>query len=286
MIKTAVSSYSFSKAVAAGRLTEFDCVAKAAEMGFEGVEFSGLSPRAGESKTEYARALKAEAARCGIPIVNYCTTADFLKNDFDRQVETLRGELELAAELGVPTMRHDATFGYPDKQRGWRGFEQALPIVAKGCRAVTEIAESFGIRTCVENHGFFFQDSARVERLVNAVGDDNFGQLVDIGNFLCADENPVLAVGNNAPYAVHAHVKDFHYKNGGEDPGEGWFETRGGNRLRGAILGHGIVPVAQCLHLLERAGYDGYASIEFEGMEDPLLALRIGLDNLRRYLGR
>ena len=81
------------------------------------------------------------------------------------------------------------------------------------------------------------------------------------------------------------HVKDFHIKTGnGPDPGEGFFTTRGGIYLRGAILGHGNVPVLQCLRVLKNAGYDGYVSIEFEGMEDNLSALRIGLDNLKRYI--
>jgi hypothetical protein len=44
----------------------------------------------------------------------------------------------------------------------------------------------------VENHGFFCQDSERVEKLITQVGKENFGALVDIGNFLCVDESPAL----------------------------------------------------------------------------------------------
>ena len=35
---------------------------------------------------------------------------------------------------------------------------------------------------------------------------------------------------------------------------------------------------------LRRAGYDEYLMIEFEGMEDPLKGIRIGVDNLRRFI--
>jgi len=107
--------------------------------------------------------------------------------------------------------------------------------------------------------------------------------LMDIGNFLCADEPPSLAVGRLAPYAFHVHAKDFHLKPGvAPDPGEGWFQSRGGAYLRGAIIGHGDVPVGPCLRILKKHGYEGAVSIEFEGLEDPILGLRIGLANLRR----
>lgn len=60
---------------------------------------------------------------------------------------------------------------------------------------MTAYAAEKGIKTAVENHGTFCQDSDRVELLVNTVAHDNFGLLVDMGNFLCADENPAAAVG-------------------------------------------------------------------------------------------
>ena len=74
-------------------------------------------------------------------------------------------------------------------------------------------------------------------------------------------------------------VKSFY----SDDPGEGSFRSRGGNFLRGTIIGHGNVPVKQCLHLLKAAGYDDTISIEFEGMESPVTAVRIGLANLKKY---
>jgi len=37
--------------------------------------------------------------------------------------------------------------------------------------------------------------------------------------------------------------------------------------------------------LLKRAGYDGFLSLEFEGIEEPLTAVRSGLDYLRPLVG-
>ena len=68
------------------------------------------------------------------------------------------------------------------------------------------------------------------------------------------------------------------------NPGDGFFCSRNGTYLRGAIVGHGNVPVRHCLKALKQAGYDGYVAIEFEGMEDCIQGLTIGLANLRRYI--
>ena len=67
------------------------------------------------------------------------------------------------------------------------------------------------------------------------------------------------------------------------DPGAGWFKSRAGNYLRGTIVGHGDVPVKQCIETLKRAGYNGSYSIEFEGVEENVFALKTGFENLNRY---
>ncbi len=287
-MRLGVSSYSFSRLVHAGALRQDDVPVKAREMGFEVVEFSTLALGPGESLPDVAARLRDVCERVGIPVVNYTIAADFLQGsggDLDAEIARVQSEVDIAAILGAPGMRHDASRGFPVGKTGAKGFEAALPAMARGCREVTAYAAAKGIRTMVENHGFFCQDSERVERLVHAVDHPNFGVLIDMGNFLCADEDPATAVGRLIPYAVHVHAKDFHMKSGeGHVPGEGWFATRGGNWLRGAIIGHGEVPVAQCLRILKQSGYDGVLSIEFEGMEDPLAGIRIGFDNLRRRL--
>ena len=81
------------------------------------------------------------------------------------------------------------------------------------------------------------------------------------------------------------YAKDFYLKSGNEiKPGEQFFSTRGGNYLKGAILGHGVVPVMQILKILKKVEYQGYISIEYEGFEDVLEGIRIGFDNLKRMV--
>jgi sugar phosphate isomerase/epimerase len=69
----------------------------------------------------------------------------------------------------------------------------------------------------------------------------------------------------------------------GPNPGEGFFKSRGGNYLRGAIVGHGNAPVDQCINILKASGYDGWISLEFEGLENPLTGTSIGCKYLKRF---
>ena len=59
--------------------------------------------------------------------------------------------------------------------------------------------------------------------------------------------------------------------------------TTGRNWLRGTALGHGVVPVDQCIRILKNAGYEGWLSLEFEGMEDCITAIEVGYRYLRKY---
>ena len=165
-----------------------------------------------------------------------------------------------------------------------RNWQDAVKLIAPAIREVTEYAASLGIRTMSENHGYFLQDSFRMEAMVHEVNHKNYGLLVDMGNFMCADEVSVKALATVMPYAFHVHAKDFLYKDGTEcRPDDSWFPTRGGNYLRGTIVGHGVVSVGQCIRYVKKCGYSGILSLEFEGREEPLDAIRRGYEYLKKF---
>lgn len=278
-MKIAVSSYSYSQL----KNSDFERIDLAKQMGFEGIEFAEINP-GDRDKVEYATELKAYADKVGVEISNYAIGADFINKDVDGEIERLKKEVDIAEILGVKTMRHDASGGPESERFSKTGFEKYLPMLAKGCKAVTEYAKTKGIKTSVENHGFYCQQSDRVEALMKAVDDENFGWLVDIGNFLCADENPLDAVKVGVNYIIYAHVKDFYFADKSVETPEGYFDTRDGNHLCGSVLGDGIVPVEKCVEMIKNSGYDGWVTLEYEGRETPLTAVPKGLDFLKKLV--
>ena len=278
----AVSSYSFERLISSGEMTQLDCIAKAKEIGFDAIEFVDILPPQGVAIEEYAKVLAQECAQQGIRISCFTFGADFIlgsNGDTQSEIERVKKKIDLAAILGVNLVRHDAARG------DGRPFDTVLPILSDACREVTIYAATKGIRTMVENHGYFCQDSERLEKLYRAVSHHNFGLLGDMGNFLCVDEAPEKAFGRIAPYLFYVHAKDFYVKSGlHPNPGTGYFCSRSNNYLKGTIVGHGDVPILQCLGILKNIGYDSDLAIEFEGMEDTLTGITIGYENLRRYI--
>ena len=279
-MKFGVSSYSFSQLLRSGKETQLSLIKKAKEMGFDGIEFTDLTPPEGVSENDYASLLREESEKCNMPIIIYTIGANMLiDTGVDKEVERVCKKVDTAKILGSGLLRHDAAW---DKGK-YFSFESALPVICDGCRRVTEYAKGLGIETMIENHGYFCQNSERNEKIISLVGSENFGALIDIGNFCCVDESNTDAVRRMLPYVKHIHAKDFHIKSGSEfDPGKGFFKSGGGNYLRGAIIGQGNVPVYQCLSLIKSSGYDGFISVEFEGAEDCVYGISTGLENLRK----
>ena len=290
-MKLSVSSYSYQQYIRLGKMTQLDVVQKAVEMGFSGIDFTDLKPFEGaelKDRLAYAAQIRQAAEAVGVAVVAYTIGANLYQGSPEAdaaEVERLKGELEVAVALGAKMMRHDVC----KKERVVNrviSFEQMLPTIAENARRVTEYAQTLGIRTCSENHGYVAQDSDRVERLYIAVGHDNYGLLIDIGNFACVDEDCTRAVSRLAPYAIHVHAKDFRIRPYNQKPadGTGYFQSRGCNYLSGCAIGEGDIPVAQCVQILARAGYQGYLTVEYEGIEDCIAGITRGRLNLKEYI--
>ncbi len=278
-MKTCVSSYSFLKYMKETGCDLFAVADKAKELGFDAIEFTELP---GNDRLSLAKQLRAHCDAIGLPIAAHSLGADFINRDTEAEIQRVCEAVDVAEILGAKVIRHDVCYSL--KKDHLYSYREAIKEMAPAIRRVTEYAAKKGIRTTTENHGYVFQDPERVEALILAVRHENYGWLCDIGNFLCADCDIVYAVSTAAPYTYHVHVKDFLVKSGAFDMPDGFFQTRGGNYLRGTILGHGEVPVATAIKALKRAGYDGYVSLEFEGMEENIPALQAGLSFLKKVI--
>ena len=289
-MKISVSSYSYNQKIKAGEMTQLDVPRVASEMGIEGIDFTELKPCDAptlEQQLEYAKQIRAEAEKYGMTIVGYTIGANLYQGtpeEDEAEVKRLMGQVDVAVALGARVMRHDVC----GKERRADGsvvsFAKMLPTIAANARKITEYAASRGIKTCSENHGYVAQDSDRVEALYNAVNHENYGLLIDFGNFACVDEDSAKAVSRLAAYAVHVHAKDFRFYPHGRVTEEKGFSTRGCNKLVGCAIGEGDIPVAQCVAIMKRAGYDEFMTIEYEGNEDCMEGIKRGYKNLKSYI--
>ncbi len=228
--------------------------------------------------------IREKASAVGIDISNYAIGANFIAKseaDFLAEIDRVKKEVDIANRLGVKFMRHDVA-SRPIPETTIKQFEADLPRLTVACREIADYAAKYGITTSVENHGYYIQASDRVQALVNHVDRPNFKTTLDIGNFLCVDEDPVAAVKNNIAYASVVHFKDFFYRAAHLNPGAGWMPTSSGNYIRGTIVGHGDINMREIIKVIKESGFKGYLSVEFEGMEECKQASKMGMDNVRR----
>jgi sugar phosphate isomerase/epimerase len=286
IMKLSVSTYSLARWRREQNKSLEHTIDWIADAGVSGIEFSGLDEKAKDNPLRRAAVIRRRCEKRGLPIVSYCIGAELLCDAAEQRqrIEKLKQEVDLAAALGAPSMRHDVTRGFRDEWQGARSFAVALKTIVPAIREVADYAATRGVRTSLENHGFYMQEPDRVEKLIKTVCHDNFGLTIDMGNFLCVNADPVAAVKQLVRYAQMAHVKDFHVRPKNTMPPSGWFKTPTSIALRGAIVGHGAIDVPAQLKLLKQAGYSGYLSLEFEGMEEPTRAVALGLEYLRQQL--
>jgi sugar phosphate isomerase/epimerase len=237
---------------------------------------------------ELADAVRKKAEEVGIELSNYSMPANFVQEteeEFEKEVERLKEHVDLLNRMGIKHMRHDVTaFTLPPEKMTIAYFENSLPQIVEGSRRIADYAAQFGITTTIENHGVAVQASDRVQRVIALVDRPNFKTTLDIGNFMCVDENSIVGVKKNLQYASLVHFKDFYFRPYYQDPGAGkWFKTSNGNFLRGAIVGQGDIEIREIINLIKDSGYDGYITVEFEGMEDCKEGSKIGMDNVRRF---
>lgn len=285
-MKVGLSTYSLVRELRAGTMTVLDVIQWIADNGGEHMEIVPYGFTVVDNP-ELADQIKEKAAEVGIELSAYSLPANFVQETeeaFYEEVDRLKKHVDIVNRLGIKIMRHDVTaFALKPEEMTIHYFEEHFSEFVKGSQLLADYASQFGITTTIENHGFNVQSSDRVQRVIHAVNRDNFKTTLDVGNFLCIDEDPLVGVKKNIPYAATVHFKDFYVRPYYENPGDGdWFRTVNENYIRGAIVGHGDINIREIMKLVKNSGYDGYLTVEFEGMEDCKIGSKIGMDNVRR----
>lgn len=276
-MKIGVSSYSLSRAIVAKQLTVIDAISWIVDNGGQHIEIVPIGFDLVENP-QLIEAIRSKASDLRIDISNYAIGANFALQDeaaYEQEISRVMKQVDIANGLGVKLMRHDVA---KSADTSIQQFMADLPRLAQACQRIADYASQYGIITSVENHGYYIQSSDRVQALIHAVNRPNFKTTLDIGNFMCVDEDPLVATKKNMSYASMVHLKDFYLRPPHHNPGFGWFTTAGGNYLRGAIVGHGDINMREAIRIIKQSGYDGYLSIEFEGMEDCQLGTKLGLE--------
>ncbi|MDF2893183.1 MAG: hypothetical protein K0R80_3550, partial [Clostridia bacterium] len=176
--------------------------------------------------------------RLDMEVSSYSIGNDFVLADSSKrkeQVEYMKESIGTALKLGTGNMRVFSG----DKKDGM-SFDEAEDWIVECFKQVTALAEEKVITMVLENHGLL----AGKSRLVN--------------------ENSLDAVKYLKENIEFIHLKDFKKVND-----ENGYIAIDGSIYQGVVLGDGDVPISEIINYLKEYGYEGYLSIEYEGLGDP-----------------
>lgn len=237
-----------------------ETVQNAARMGFAAIEVRGIGDELQTAKLpcflpENRERTQALLDQHQIKICGIGTSAAF--HDASAHAAALaEGEdaLTIANALGIPGVR---VFGdhFPEGM----AREDVTRNVIEGLLKLCEYAERTGkARVLLEIHGDFITVEA-VKPLIDAVGaHPSFGIVWDIEhNFRVKGNDFMPFYETIRPYVRHVHVKDCH------------IDAEG---LHIRLPGEGDIDIGGMVRVLERDGYAGYYSFEWEKRWVPEIA--------------
>ena len=268
----AVSTYSFWRFKEGQKMSIEDCIDHAGAMGFDGVDI--LHMQMERESNVYLQNLKRRALVNGLDLCGFSIHQGFVKPDPAERQENIDHTIkciELAYKLGIPCMRLNtgrwrtsksfddlmANRGIEPPKPGYTD-EDAYPWVIEAIEKCLPTAEKCGVLLALENHWGLGLTPQGVLRIVKAVNSPWLGVLVDTGNFL---EDPYDKIETLASKAVFMQAKTYY--------GGGIWYT----------LDLDYPRIARIMHKYD---YRGYVSLEFEGNQDPLIAVPKSLEVLRK----
>jgi len=248
-----------------------DCIEKAAEMGFDGIEFLLVQMQSEEN--DYLQKLKRQAFHAGLDLMGFSTHQGFVypeKEKRQAEVEKTIHQIELAYMLGIPTMRLNTgrwgTIESFDELMANKGIEPVLEgyteedgfkWVIDAIEQCIPTAEECGVTIGLENHWGLGRTAEGVLRIVNAIDSPWLRVTADTGNFL---ERQYEQLEMLAPMTSLIQAKT--YFGGGK-----WYTLD--------------IDYHRVAEIFRKVNYRGYISIEFEGNEDPMTAVPKSLEMIR-----
>ena len=234
-----------------------DCIDQAAEMGFDGVEILHIQMNSEEN--DYLQFLKRRAFERGLDLMGFSTHQGFVDPDAEERrenVERTLHQIDLAAALGIPTMRINTgrwgTSGSFDELMENRGIEPPLDgytddegfeWVIDAIGQCIEHAAEKGVILGLENHWGLGRTAEGVLRIIDAIDSPWLQVTLDTGNFL---EDPYEQLEMLAPHTILLQAKTYY-------GGGTWYTLD--------------LDYDRIARIMREAGFEGYVSLEFEGKE-------------------
>jgi sugar phosphate isomerase/epimerase len=186
--------------------------------------------------------------------------------DDEPVIEEIRRLVDLARDLGAPFVRVFPGGGVEQSR------EEADATAARRLGTAAEYAADLGVRVLLETHDSH-RTGADAIRILGPVGHRHVGSLWDVMHTWLGGEQPAESYAALAPHLGYVQVKDI----------------ASADDTTPLPLGAGVLPLAECVEVLSRHGWDGWLCWEYEKRWYEAAAplpglLTAGRDHLARLL--
>ncbi|MFT6334898.1 MAG: sugar phosphate isomerase/epimerase [Saprospiraceae bacterium] len=267
--KLVLAQWTFNKDLFAGKMTTIDFVNKAAEMGFDGVEFVSQFIKDKVNDDAYLAELKLASETAGIKntmISVDVSEAKLGSSDPDeRDIATAKHKewIVAASKLNCPTIRVNA--------HGDGSADEMMSAMFNSVKELANFGKSYNVGVTIENHGQYSSDGKWLSQLIGKLVPYGVGSVADFDNWCiereggklwgtpCIKEyDRYLGMKELLPTARSVSVKAFDF-------------DEQGNAIK--------TDFKRMFQLIKEAQYDEYLAIEFEGHDmDPIEGIRKTLE--------
>jgi sugar phosphate isomerase/epimerase len=261
-LKLGLNAYSFDRPLREGSMTLADAVLFCAQHGVDALDPTGYYfpgyPKI--PADDYIYNLKRTAFVNGVAISgtgvrnNFAVADETARNN---DVRMVKDWIVVASKLGAPVIRVFSGGAPPTGQ----SFDETLKWMVADFKECAAFGQQHGVMVGLQQHNDFLKTAAETIRVIDAVGSDWFGCILDIGSLRSGD--PYAEIEKLVPYAVSWQIKENVGRDGKDEPTD----------------------LAKIKAIIDRSGYRGYVPFEALGGGDPRVRVASFLEKIRQAFG-
>jgi sugar phosphate isomerase/epimerase len=261
-LKLGLNAYSFDRPLREGSMTLADAVLFCAQHGVDALDPTGYYfpgyPKI--PADDYIYNLKRTAFVNGVAISgtgvrnNFAVADEAARNN---DVRMVKDWIVVASKLGAPVIRVFSGGAPPTGQ----SFDETLKWMVADFKECAAFGQQHGVMVGLQQHNDFLKTAAETIRVIDAVGSDWFGCILDIGSLRSGD--PYAEIEKLVPYAVSWQIKENVGRDGKDEPTD----------------------LAKIKAIIDRSGYRGYVPFEALGGGDPRVRVASFLEKIRQAFG-
>ena len=273
--KLSLAQWSFHQAIENNELDHLDFAQKAADLGFDGVEYVNSFFKDKAEDIQYLNEMGVRSEEAGVENVLIMVDGEGDLADPDstvRQQAVLNHHkwVDAAKYLGCHSIRVNL-FGEMYDTEAW------VTYAVDGLGSLARYGQSEGINILVENHGWISSDASALVKVMSEINNPFCGTLPDFGNFclerkdgeLWGDDNCIReydkykGVKELLPFAKAVSAKSYHFDSLGRET---------------------TIDFKKMMDLVNNSDYSGYIGVEYEGKilseQDGVIATKSLLESL------